>query len=694
MNPPSHSTRRRTRRARHPRPRAKRARSAATAAAFLLVCLALPLTPLAGQTTLAADPAPPAPTPDLFSPDATPDQRLAAAAALISAGRIDDLARALSPDQPSTVLIAVAEAISAHSRRAAANGAPGASAPGDPAPDALVRHLAAAVPLCPIDARAALLNALGEYSSRDAVRAVIAFIDESHPPRIRSAAFRTLARQTGRDDLGEDPARWRSWWAEAQWLTEGDWRGRLVRALAARESRLRQQRQSIADRLVDAYRRLYLTTASTDRTPLLVSFLCDELPDVRRLGFELADRELLNARALAPEIAVAALDRLADPNPDLRALAAALVANLDPPGAREILRTTLRNETDPAAAAAMLRAASRRPDIRLAEEAARWLGAPGPPGVAAVTAISAVADAGLLSDPVIRSDALAVPRATAPESLTPADIRLLGLLGDASDRTVLRSLLASDAREVRLAAAEALADWRADLDAVIDVARADSDFYDIAAEGIRTLVPSAEGFRLLESLIAPTPERERIARSRMAAVLPPSELAAVASSIPDPAERLELIAQAATEATDATTRAPLRILVAEARLHLDDPTGALAAIEPVNAAALPMALRQRAGSAKVRSLLLLGRVDDAAAAGGAPDTWLDCLEHCLLRGTPAAPEIAARLTALFPEEQLAPEQRVRLASALDRLAAMDSGPRPQDPAAASVSPHPTGGDES
>jgi hypothetical protein len=157
---------------------------------------------------------------------------------------------------------------------------------------------------------------------------------------------------------------------------------------------------------------------------LLAEFIRDDLPALRRLGFSLATQELANARPLEPAVADAASDSLAIGLPDLRVQAAGLLQLIGAETHAPKVCAALIAETDPAAAASLLRCAARFPRRECVAPALAWLEklADSPDRGAPIDALAALADAQMLDDPGVRTRLAELSRRADPAGLTPAQV--------------------------------------------------------------------------------------------------------------------------------------------------------------------------------------------------------------------------------------------------------------------------------
>src|SRR5690606_22856660 len=91
------------------------------------------------------------------------------------------------------------------------------------------------------------------------------------------------------------------------------------------------------------------------RSSHLAALLRDDLPMLRRLGIDLVNRELANARELGPQVGTATLELLKDPSADVRSAGADLVDRLIPNGASIALHEAIAREQNPNVLAKLIR---------------------------------------------------------------------------------------------------------------------------------------------------------------------------------------------------------------------------------------------------------------------------------------------------------------------------------------------------
>ncbi len=590
--------------------------------------------------------------------------RETAATALIALADKGDalrvLTRALESDDPVGGRRAVAAALSQSPLAPAVLAAP------------LIRALESAS----TESLPVVLRALGRYRSKAAVRAVFETVlrpeGPEPPPAVLAQATATLAAQTGMVAFGGDVARWRAWWDSAQWLPEAQWRQVLLDAQGEAAREARQGREAVARGLVDVLRRLHAAAPEEARSDLVVEMLTSGVPEARLLGLELTRRALLNARIPNEAVTAAVAARLTDPAPSARNAAASILERLARPDLSTRIMEALQQETDPDAAAAMLRALARTPLVELPPVAARWLTADPRAEVAAIEALEATAALGLLTDASIVSQVRAALLDRFP-NLPPAGMRLLVDLGE-GERVI--ALLESPNEESARAAAEALSGRAAAVDALVIAARRNPALFDWAVRALTRHRPTAEGFAVAATLPASSAEQKSASLEGFARALPPGELLKVARSERDPVRREALLAPASApeffaQAEGLDERIDLAVLLTRNRLEQGRAGQALAVLDAVPST------RQgpRLISLRVAALLCLNRIDDAAAITEPrevlADAWLQGLEAAIKEAH--AREIADQIEERFGDS-LSAAQRSRLETLERALPAREEEP--------------------
>lgn len=517
----------------------------------------------------------------------------------------------------------------------------------DPAPD-LFAALAESLDAAPPESAPAVIEAIGSFRTRAAASLLLTRASPDRPAAERSAAFRALARMTGHDEFGARLDRWTSWFDEQRGSSESAWARQIASGLAARADRLAVDRRDAVARLVDVNRRLYLSFAAGpspgDQVRLLGALLEDPRDDLRWLAFDILSREVSSGRAVDPSLQAAVVRLVRDTSPTVRARAAMVVRQLDPPGASAAVADALAAEAVPESAAALLLAAARWPSEACVDPALRWLRNGSETRAAAVQALLSLARAGLLTD-ADRDRVAGELRVTLSAEWTPAECRLVALVGTRDDRERVAELIEGAPGPLRTAAADALADDPAHLDRLIRAA--DPELFDIVARAIARHRSTASGLLLLREVAAPSLDARRSAMLQVAAVLPTGELLRAATLVEDQRTREAMLARLAGPFppgdADADTLGEGLNLLAETRLALGNPESALIALDAANGTTTPA--RARSEFLRVVALLVLGRIDEASALDAPASAWLEGLAQAISR--PHARSIVDAVAARF-----------------------------------------------
>ncbi len=526
------------------------------------------------------------------------------------------------------------------------------------------------------------VTGLGGIRTREVARALLSLGTTDRRDAVRKASWVALARLSGRADLLDDAAQWRAWLDQAESLSRDEWSQQLEQGLARRADAADAARQSAVSRLVEAYRRVHVSLPPEQRSEFLAGLLRDDTDDVRSLGFELVLRELSENARLGTAVESAAIALLDAPLASVRERAGLLIAQLSPASARGSVTTALQRETDPAAAAALLRAASRWPDEAMLETALSWVKRPGSARASAVDYIRALMRAGFIQSPQTRAEVLDALRALAPGDIPPGACDLLVHLGTEDDVKIVAQLLSKVAGPVRLAAAQALLAVPDHIDDILLAAQDDPELFDVAARGVTMYWPTAEGFRSISALKAPTQEAWRRGLLKLAEMMPAPDLVDVAQTA-EPGLREPLLANLSSvnrilsERYSTPTFEALGkglVELARLRLELNKPDAALAALDSMQE--LPVLQGESVvNTIRVESLLCLGRIAEAAAVPAGPSPWIAAMTRSLDK--PFVRTMADEFKSKFAGE-LTPEESMRVQALLRRLPHAEADATPSD----------------
>ncbi|MCB9839174.1 MAG: hypothetical protein H6813_07545 [Phycisphaeraceae bacterium] len=576
----------------------------------------------------------------LLSQESTPDDRRAAVSQLLESQRFDDLKAALDAGDPA-VDAAIFQTIVDL---------------GAPPPEQLIPAIIDKVESAGIDADPMAVRCLATIPTKPAITVVVNILSlDAAPKRLLREAVATLREQTGRDDLGDDTAAWVGWWEEARWLPPREWEAMQAVAQAERARRLNRELQQQHDRIIELHRKTYALTPQEQRSALLATMMADSDSGVRALAFELAERALLNTQRLDDSVKAAAVVRLEDPIPTLRASAASLLFRLGSGAeATEAIRRAIRRESDPVAAAAMLEYLRRRPIESDLVVCIDWLSGLEPASSAAASTLASGVTSGSLIQPRIWNHALANLRAIASDDLTPGKVELWGLLGEFSDRQNIAALLTPEtAPAVRRAAAGVLVRWPEAVDWLAEATRRIPTLFPLLADAIGLHETSNAGYQILASIPAIDPELRDARLLRLRKAMPPKELlltigpaesrvAVIESVLFDPDQRNVIRRDPGLHLT--------RALI-EARYAAGDDTEVIEAfglLDPESIGRLPESIK----SLQRRALICLGRFDEASQSGASELDWKAASSRSERLGLELSPQIIAEARTRFPEADL------------------------------------------
>lgn len=527
-----------------------------------------------------------------------------------------------------------------------------------------------------------MARALSGARTLSAARALTAMGERFKTAAARNIIFEAFIDLTGRDDLKpQDPAalsailKAMDGWTDERWFrTISGWQSDRARRLA-------QEQQQTSSKLLETLRQVHLSTPATERSRLIATLLNDQLLEVRRLGIDLALRELASANPLGPAVASGAIRLVSDTDESVRAAAAGLLLQLSPAGSAEIALAALGRERSPKVATPLLKLVVRSNDPGAVAQAIAWVEAPAGSVAATPEVVRACRDAavdlawqltrrGLINDEADRLRILTALRQIPLAELSVGGCQLRGLIGTGMDVDQVATLITSQDATQRLAAAETVVGYGEHLDAILQAARTDSRLVDVAVRGVLLHRQTAAGFVAIERATADKPELRRAALTAVADVLPATEvLVSIESLANEPAMKEPVLATLSRReriSSERVDRAQARAIadglarLARLRLKLGKPAEAIAALDMLTEVGVggeePEVLRLRA-SAFIR----LGRIADARQCNSDPEGWLDGLAAVIDKpfAREVEEEIQSTVVSNMNEEQLATLELLR-----------------------------------
>jgi len=396
-----------------------------------------------------------------------------------------------------------------------------------------------------------LIRALGFFRTRDAARAILHFTDH-HSATVREAAIEGLGSLSGERAAGRSAQAWSDWLAAADALDELGWSKLLVDSISRSERAAVAREGVVRVRLLETLRKLHLETPTDRRSELLASMLRDNDADVRRVGFELARRELSVNGSLDGSVGQAAIELLRNPDASVRADAAVLVRQLGALEGDEAVLAALLIESDAAAAANLLVASARWPRPEATPSVMRWLANPATRPEAAEAAWALVRTASI--DDAARAEILDLVLRSEGMGLSAPEIQLIGALGGPADLQRLVPLLDSASGTVQRAAADALVWDPATFNTVIEAAARHPNLFDAATTAILVHNPTIDGFRRAASLPVASEDLRRERLAGLSRGMGATEVLAASEMLGDPQLRSLLLAAMTTDARIASER--------------------------------------------------------------------------------------------------------------------------------------------
>jgi HEAT repeat protein len=602
-----------------------------------------------------------------WNPESSPEERRAVIAQLIESKRFTAIITAIEAnDQPiaSAIFQTIVEL-------------------GIQPPESLVEPIIAYLSEHAANADPMAVRSLAGVRTKAAITPVIALLQlESAGPRLTAEAMTTLREQTGREDLGLDPQAWSAWWEEARWLPPREWEAMLAVSHAERARRLQRESDQQVVRILDLHRKVYGLTPQDQRSALLVTMMSDVVPGVRALAFELAERALLNTQRLDDPVRIAAIEKLKDQSPSIRAAAASLLFRLGAGNeATEAIRRSIRREADPKAAAAMLEFLRRKPDETDLTICIEWLNDKEPASSAAARTLASAAVSGGLNRPHIRNQALATLRSLDTGTITPGKIELWGMLGESEDRVRIARMLDPAADPVtRRAAAAAIVRWTESVELLTLACRQDAMLFPMLADAVMLHRATPEGYRLVAEIAGVDAESRTQRLVRLRRGMPPiaildsiqtgeSLTAVIESVLFDPDQR------------DLLRRDP-RLVLTQALVKARYDAGEDQAVVELVGQIDPGMVDRFSDDTRrhqCRALICIGRFNEADQAGADEADWQAAAQRSRFSGSGAATQIISEIDLRFPNEPAIKEStRERKPPSESEQAPDDRAPRPEN----------------
>lgn len=511
----------------------------------------------------------------------------------------------------------------------------------------------------PENVRLAATALLPRFGTREAGTRLVTLLDDG-APAVVEAARGGLGDLTGLD-ANRTIADWKAWGEESAKWSDRAWTAAVTTRLAARVRAQGDRQKALSEEVVSLYRRMHVVLDANGRTALLAELIRDSRAPLRDLGFELAGRDLSARTPLGPEVATAAMERLAHPDPATRAKAATLVVRLVPPDAMLALTHALVGENAPAAAEPMLLGVARWPNPEAVGPTLAWLGRPDAPIGAVATALWSLAQANLLEGDGVRPRVVEALRSRELVRIGEPGMKLLVRYGDENDLAKVAALLGSPEDPVRTASAGALAETRAGAELLIKAAGAEPRLFPPAARAIQTHMGTPEGLRTIAGLPTLDQQARDNAVAQLARQLDVDDLGpAVRSASLEPALSERILSRLLEPETDRTPGVIEGLVgLSEARVRLGRPALAIEALGEIDGDGTSADIASRARVVRLAVAFEGGDMGGAAQIKDAtPGEWVDALTM-LPDSSTARSAVATEIVGRF-KDRLSAEQLERV----------------------------------
>ena len=442
-------------------------------------------------------------------------------------------------------------------------------------------------------------------------------------------------------------------------VSEPDRSGEIIKELRATAAA--QQ-----DEIWSLYRRLHIELPPERRSELIVELLRDERVSHQRLGFELADRDLSASVALDGEVGEAGKALISSPNPLVRALSARLITRMGLPDAMIVLTDALRTEQSPIAAEPMLLGIARWPNAEAAQSVLGWISREDAPMVARFRAAWSLETAGLWNPDEDYPKILKALHTASPRELREDGMRLLARLGSSADLRKLVDLMLNEDPAIVRWAASALVETPRAVEVLEQSAQQNEVFFQAAAESFIQHRSTPDGLRRLNALPQSDQSLKHGYLLRMGHAIPRDQLGeAVKLADLDGETRVEILSRLVGTEEPHNARSAKGVLQL-AQLHLNSgrPNRALEALLAIRETKLDLADMPKHDQIRTQSLLLLGRVEEAARISVSYSVWMgviDRVEDVQLRSRLAKALLSQTTDTLSDEQAKSLEQLINAA---------------------------------
>lgn len=314
------------------------------------------------------------------------------------------------------------------------------------------------------DARLAAISALQQTLSKSVITTLVSLLDEDDPV-VAGAALGGLKRLTF-EDLGDNPGRWRKWWASNRSRAWSTWLADWANNLNRRYKQVSDDNAALRSRLAEAIGDLYASGSDAQRQQMLIDAVADPVAEVRMAALEIIDRRLGNNEPISNELRGHIRHLLGDPNSRIRRASALGLANLRDIASVDAMLTRLEIEQVDTVRQAIITALGLLGEARVTAAIISTLSSEeNNVAAAAAIALARISDKHPLDDQTAsqavealldRYSAVGAQDGDAT-ALQEALLRAMGIVGGEAFAPVLKEALDDPEATIRLAAVNGLA---------------------------------------------------------------------------------------------------------------------------------------------------------------------------------------------------------------------------------------------
>ncbi len=191
--------------------------------------------------------------------------------------------------------------------------------------------------------RLVIISAMQRILDKQAVDALVSLLNDKDES-IRYAACDALANLTSIRAFGRDTQQWEKWWSENKNKRHSDWLADLAENLAVENRDLNRENAELRRRLASVMNDLYTATLPEGRDALLTDMLADPLAEVRLAAVRLVQQRLAAGKKPDEPLWVQVRARVMDTDPDVRAVAVVLLADIADKQVSKLLTSRLKVE--------------------------------------------------------------------------------------------------------------------------------------------------------------------------------------------------------------------------------------------------------------------------------------------------------------------------------------------------------------